>query len=267
MAGFILALVAILMLSSNSLPRALSIPGATLSPELALLWVAGSVLTTSVSSNLCSKAVSKMITSRRSPEKLAQYKCWGMEGRASGNQPWFTLVGWLILAAVSVGWTTLLAVPLLADAGIIFDETWHSRWVIWPLYLVIAIITGVWSWALDRTEVADQIGSLESLRPVFRNRFPVTEILSMRECLRVAPRIFWEEYANLPAVQVNEATNRKFRERAAPYQARRSERTQRRMLLVTALATLLAVLTLVSVLPVETLIDWISEWFRPSNTQ
>ena len=57
----------------------------------------------------------------------------------------------------------------------------------------------------------------ESLRPVLRNRFTVTEILSMRECLRVAPRIFWEEYTNLPAVQVNEATNRKFRERAAPY--------------------------------------------------
>ena len=101
----------------------------------------------------------------------------------------------------------------------------------------------------------------ESLRPVFRNRFTVTEILSMRECLRVAPRIFWEEYTNLPAMQVNEATNRKFKERAAPYQARRGEVTQRTMLLVAVAAALLAVPTLLYVLLEGTLVASFTGWF------
>ena len=81
---------------------------------------------------------------------------------------------------------------------------------------------------------------LDALGLVFHERFPASEILSMYECMRAAPRVFWEEYANLPAVQVTEATNRKFRERAAPYAVDQSQTAQRTNLAVAVVAVVVA---------------------------
>ena len=81
---------------------------------------------------------------------------------------------------------------------------------------------------------------LDALRPVFHERFSASELLSMHECMRVAPRVFWEEYANLASVQVTEAMNRKFRERVAPYVVGHNEITQRTALLVAVFAVFLA---------------------------
>ena len=67
----------------------------------------------------------------------------------------------------------------------------------------------------------------------------------MYECLRVAPRIFWEEYQSLPEAQVNEGTNRKFRERAAPYRSGGGNVLQRRAFAIAVLAVLAAVGTFI----------------------
>ena len=93
--------------------------------------------------------------------------------------------------------------------------------------------------------------------PSFHARFRVTEILSMYECLKVAPSIFWEEYTNLPAVQINEATNRRFRERVAPYSNRTNENIQRAILRVTIIAVVLATLTVVQLVIDGAWIQWL----------
>ena len=133
--------------------------------------------------------------------------------------------------------------------------------MIWLLYVIASIFMGYHSSRGDLRGAYARLEMFECLRHIFRNRFTVTEILSMCECLRVAPRIFWEEYTNLPAVQVNEATNRKFKERAAPYQTRRGEVTQRTMLLVAVAAVLLAVPTVINVLLDGTLVASFAGWF------
>ena len=49
----------------------------------------------------------------------------------------------------------------------------------------------------------EKIKQLEALRMVFRAKFSVAEIWSMYESLRHAPALFWEEYKNLPDVEVS----------------------------------------------------------------
>lgn len=237
--------------------------GVQLSLGLALIWVTLSLLMPFACSRLCTKAAQNR-SLRRQREQLDRYTHWGMEGEVLWNQPRNTWVMLLVAGAISVVFTALFALPSLVDAGILPDgssESYFSKikflrsdLVIWLLYVIASVFMGYQSSLGDRRDAYARLEMFESLRPVFRNRFTVTEILSMRECLRVAPRIFWEEYTNLPAVQVNEATNRKFKERAAPYQARRGEVTQRTMLLVAVAAVLLAVPTLLYVLLEGTLV-------------
>ena len=207
----------------------------------------------------------------RRPKEFAQIQRWGMTtdlfGNASGT--WAIMLG--IWDIISVAITTIYAIPALANAGIMFDsaplpllsygDAILPGLGLWLLYLPMVIWMGI-QWGIwDLRYAEGRIARLESLRPIFHNKFTVTEILSMRECLRAAPDVFWEEYANLPDVQVNEATNRKFRERAAPYQTRDSEIIQRMMLSATVVAIFLAIPSLMFIMLEGTLADWFSKWF------
>ena len=71
---------------------------------------------------------------------------------------------------------------------------------------------------------------------VFRAKFSVAEIWSMYESLRHAPALFWEEYKNLPDVEVNESNNHRFRERVAPYSHIRTN-TYNKIMAVAAVLT------------------------------
>ena len=91
------------------------------------------------------------------------------------------------------------------------------------------------------SQCLSEVLSLDGLRPVFHRRFPPSEILSMREAMRNAPNLFWEEYAALPDVQVTEANNRRFRERVLPYATGRGHGLQSLSVLVAVAAGLAAV--------------------------
>lgn len=267
------------MLQVVSLPRetfssnALSWP-----PGTALFWTVVTLMLTFGWSRLSFKAGLRIYMGRRRQEEFARLQRWGLTvdlfGNASGT--------WAIMLSLwgipSLALTTMYAVPALVDAGIMFDSTGSVPSLLrllssvdaispglssWLLYLLVMVWIGI-QWGMwDRRGIGGQIARLESLRPVFHNKFTVTEILSMRECLRAAPEIFWEEYANLPDVQVNEATNRKFRERAAPYQARDSGITQRMAFSATIVAIFLAIPTVLFILLEGTLVTWFSDWFIP----
>ena len=70
-----------------------------------------------------------------------------------------------------------------------------------------------------RTEkIRTKIDRLDNLGPRFHQLFTKSELLSMYEALQFAPSTFWDEYSTLEKWEINENTNRKFREMAAPYQ-------------------------------------------------
>ena len=209
-----------------------------------MVWFVASLLFTLGLSKLCWSAWWKWLTKRRHKEDFCRYKRWGMVNEVFGNESrdvWVALsVGWI----VSVVFTTLCAVPALDDAKIIFDRTQRLVWVDWLIYLLFVSISGFFWVPLDRHDVDERIKRVESLNAVFRKRFKVSELLSINECLKAAPDIFWKEYSDLPDRQINETTNQKFREWAAPYRARRGEATQRMILVVAVVAILLAAFAL-----------------------
>lgn len=93
--------------------------------------------------------------------------------------------------------------------------------------------------------VQNKLIALLRLRLIFHQRFKRSDLLSMYESLRQAPPIFWEEYTNLPDKEVNEETNRKFREWVTPYQYSQSRSHNRFMQAATVIAIGLAVISAV----------------------
>lgn len=255
----------------SSFPREPSFSDERLAPGVAWLWCALSLLFAFFWGRSFFKVVLKLITVRIRKKTWDQLKRWGMEDEAFGVQPWLTLFLCSALGAVALWVTIAVAIPSLTDQNVTYFsvgfETEHPGLGPSIPYLVLVIAMGFqWGW-WDYSTTTRRMGMFESLPPVFRARFPVTEILSMYECLRAAPDIFWENYISLPAVQVNETTNRKFRERAAPYQIHQGEVTQRALLLVGVAAVLIAVPTLLYVLLEGRLLGSISDWFVSAGTE
>ena len=219
-------------------------------------YVATTVTVASLTVRLLRLAVWLNMTKRR-PKLLARFRHWGM-GREVVDRPDISLtVIWIAWCGASVYLAVSVVVPVIHDTTMI---TGYLRpVVIW----VCAMVFPASRMADDYRDHDMKRRELDSLRPVFHNRFPVSEILSMYECINAAPRIFWEEYTNLPDVQVNEATNRKFRERVASYAVRENTITQRTMLLVAVVTIIVAVL-----ISLPTLSDAVTdgsslvEWFR-----
>lgn len=85
-----------------------------------------------------------------------------------------------------------------------------------------------------------QVEDLEGLGEVFHQRFARSELLSMYEALRLAPRLFWEEYSKLSEHEISEQSNNKYRMRAAPYLHKQSSRYSRLGISVATIALALS---------------------------
>ena len=147
-----------------------------------------------------------------------------------------------LLALCSL-WTLGLAMAFVRviTATTRFLDTPVPFVLIWPSVFPASII-----WVLQELDALDRKRrELEGLRDVYRRRFPVLELLSMYDCPGLAPRVFWEGYKKLPDVQMHEATNRRFRERAAPYDGGLGDSFQRKALIISGVAVLVAALTVV----------------------
>ena len=188
----------------------------TASPFQAVIWYATSVLNVVAIGRTLSKLFLWLYMTKLRPESYANYRHWGMEKEVENRvQAWLHIAMLPLLGLWSL-WTLPIVIttlaPILAES-IGFLDTSGQLTLVW----LVAFFSAV-AWVLQEHGTLDRKRQeFESLRPVYQRRFPVSELLSMYECLRVAPRIFWEEYRNLPDAQVNEATKQKFRERAAPY--------------------------------------------------
>lgn len=118
------------------------------------------------------------------------------------------------------------SLKLLADSsqlGVTLNIAMFSVW------------TGFWIEYVRLGRICDKVKALNGLRDVFHQRFSVMEILSIYESMMPAPKLFWEAYTNLPENDINEETNRKFRELVAPYRYSQSRSHNQYISIATAI--------------------------------
>ena len=224
----------------------------------AWIWYAISLLNATIVGRRTYKIWAWLYMTKLRPRIYCGYQRWSMEQEVENLTQARLHIPMLVLLALWSLWTIPTVVsaiaPVIAEATDFLDEPWHLVLFL-PLVFLASIL-----WIAQEYDALDRKWrELEGLRPVYKRCFPVSELLSMYECLRVAPRIFWEEYKDLPDMYVNEVNNRKFRERAASYSGRASHALQRRALIVAVLAVVAAVLTLIEASTGGELVGWFVE--------
>ncbi len=182
---------------------------------------------------------------------LEEFRHWGIRRELLGDSHILMLLFLGLWFGYSAYLAAVAAVPVL---GLVWPR-YSEQTELVALWIVAFLAVVQWR-TLSCLALAERKRTLDALPAAFHGLFPVSEIISMRECLRVAPENFWEEYISLPDRQVSEATNRKFRDRAASYEAASSRSTQRISLLVAVLSAIVAATALFWVLLGPELLQW-----------
>ena len=219
------------------------------------IWCGTSFLNVVAVGRSVSKSFAWLYITKLRPRILAGYRRWSMEREAEKlSQVWMHVAMSPLLALWSL-WT--LGITMTTFAPVVGEATnFLDTPVQIILFWLVAFLVSV-AWVNNEHDAFDRKRrELEKLRPVYRRRFPASELLSMYDCLSVAPPVFWEEYKDLPYMQVNEATNRKFRERAAPYAAQGGDALQRKTLIIAVAAVLVAVVTFIEAFFDSGLVGW-----------
>ena len=107
---------------------------------------------------------------------------------------------------------------------------------------VVAFTTGLLKEFVRTNDIKLKIDKLTGLHPRYLQFFSRAEMLSIYEILRSAPDWLWEEYSKLEKWQINENTNRKYRELAAPYQHREIRYFNKTMILIMIIALMVAII-------------------------
>ena len=221
----------------------------------ALLWNWTSFFVAAYSGWHWSKLALRIWMQKFNPAKLDRYRHWGMEREALGDPGYLGLMAvittlwgsfaiWVLVWHIEPSTASMELEPRAIAVG-------FAMYFFLPAYFVMN----------DHWQDERRRERLDALHPAFHARFPVSEILSMDECLRLAPYIFWEEYTSLPESRINKATNEEFRHRVAPYQASSGMVNQRMMLTLAVVAVLVTVPSLVYLILEGTLSEWFSDTF------
>ena len=177
--------------------------------------------------------------SRRIDRSL--YRKWGVEEDTYWPVPGAWFIGWVVLVIVSTPFTFLFALSstlLMTDVSRLGGDQVYETFT----FFFVGVILGV-SIEWQRFEnTRRKVERLDGLRQVFHDRFSLSELLSVYESLQHSPPLFWEEYTQLPDDDVDEETNRKFRERSIPYHYSQSSRHNRKIVVVTVLALIVGVI-------------------------
>lgn len=218
-----------------------------------LIWFAASFIYTFVCGRNGYKLALWMYVRKARPNILARYQHWGMEREVFGDSTLLWLINATILGFLSIGGIFWYIAP--ATTPITVDPMPTA------IYLALSLGLPVYGGVLDHRGLETRREKLDALHPAFQARFPVSEILSMYECLRSTPPLFWHEYTELPERQINKATNQEFRNRASSYHLLESQINQRIMLTVGVVAVIAAVPSLTFLFLEGTLIQWLSDLF------
>ena len=169
------------------------------------------------------------------------YRKWGVEEDLFGSHSGALFI---ILGIGTVVYAALTFVLALFSTLLIMDSSWVGVDQIYNAFTIffIGFVLGAAFESQRFEDVQRKVNRLVGLRGVFHDRFRVSELLSVYESLQHLPPLFWEEYTQLPDVEVDEETNRKYRERAIPYRYSQSRRHNRIVITVATLTFLVAVL-------------------------
>lgn len=190
----------------------------------------------------CSQATARLKITKR--EVRACLTKWGVEGDVYWPANAVRFVGRGILHALGVCVTS--AISLIASVVIAEGFDTSALLAGAPFFdagnLIITIRIGLYSlWVgyclqyFRANKALNKVVALTALRPIFHQRFTAPEILSIYESCLPAPKLFWEAYINLPENDINEETNRKFRELVAPYRYSQSRSHNQYVSIATAI--------------------------------
>ena len=173
-----------------------------------LIWHAAACVYMFVCGRNGYKQALRMYLRKKNPDVVSRYGHWGMEREVFGESTLFWLISGAVLGSLTIGgifW------PIASATSPINVEPTTTA-----MYLALSLLAPAY-WGMQDYRVAEtKRERLDALHPAFHARFPVTEILSMYECLRLAPPVFWQEYTQLPEGRINTATNQEFRTRVNP---------------------------------------------------
>ena len=180
-------------------------------------------------------------------KRLPSYRKWDVERDVFWpmSPQWFVGLGIVncLFTSIIILVALLIEIPRIGLPGIDNDPKMFTIAIAF-----YAFFLGFSAKAQSIINIWEKIKKLEDLREVFGQRFGVVELLSMYESLRFAPQMFWEEYSKLPDEDINEETNRKYRELAAPYRYAQSSKHSRTVITVaTGTLALTAVLVVIEV--------------------
>ena len=180
----------------------------------------------------------------RSRGKRSSYQKWGVDKELFRPKSIVWLIGLGVAAAISLILTFYLA---FLSTALVTEATTSAidRLQTTLLFAIYAVFIGFMVEYQRFNEISEMTKKLDDLKAPFHEKFPISELLSMYEELRLAPPLFWEEYAGLTDDQVGQQTNRIYRERAAPYGRSRSIRYNKIVIVVAALTLLVAAISAV----------------------
>ena len=153
---------------------------------------------------------------------------------------WWAVVDIIFFAALSIYLS--LIVSILIDA---FTSKHNVDTITTEIAISIAITTfaiGIVQEFKRMENIIIRIDRLDNLGSHFHQFFTKLELLSMYEALKVAPDAFWDEYSKLAETEIDENTNRKFRDMAASYQYADTRNMNRTALIVSTAALIIALI-------------------------
>ncbi len=175
------------------------------------------------------QAVARLFSKRKS-----SYRKWGVERDLFWPMPlvWFILYGFVFaIGTIFFFWIAFASTTLLPGVSNIGAEQFWDTFVIAFYGLMIGVIVEMVKFSgIDR-----KVKDLDALRNTFLERSSISDLLATYEALRPAPKLFWEEFTQLPDEDIGEDSNFRFRERAAPYRYTQSRQHNLTILAIAAL--------------------------------
>ena len=224
----------------------------SVSQGVILIWMGASWIAIIVCGRNWYRLALRTYLKKRRPDILARYQYWDMEKEVLGEPNPFSSIIATLWASFTIGFIIWFIAPATTPIEVEPKSTLAS--------LASFLLPVSWGMS-DYRHGETKREKLDALGPAFHTRLPISEILSMYECLRFVPPVFWKEYTELPEVQINSATNQEFRNRTSPYQVLESQIAQRVALTIAVVALAVAALSVASLFLEGTPMQWFNDLF------
>ena len=170
----------------------------------------------------------------------AKYVKWGKYEEIFRPDPLPEFVLWAVFFAVFA--VPLFVASLFSTVPLTDADRIGASGIFYTVAVAIHALLMGSTLEIARFKVIEaKLNDIVGLKAVFHKQFSISELIATYEALYLAPRMFWEEYAELPEEDVTEDTSRQYRDLAAPYMYGRSRQDSKTAILIAVLSLVLAV--------------------------